>query len=64
VFNNNLSFPSALVAEPGGKLIAAGGVLDEELNFVNTLVRLDPEGNLDPSFGSGGVVTGFGLSAL
>jgi uncharacterized delta-60 repeat protein len=48
-----------LVAEPGGKLVATAISFDAEENRVPTLVRLNPDGSLDASFGSGGVVTDF-----
>jgi uncharacterized delta-60 repeat protein len=64
VLMSNLSAPcciggTALVAEPGGKLVATAITFDEEQNSVATLVRLNPDGSLDASFGSGGVVADF-----
>jgi uncharacterized delta-60 repeat protein len=50
---------TALVAEPGGKLVATAITFDEEQNSVGTLVRLNPDGSLDASFGSGGIVANF-----
>ena len=49
-------FVDALTLQPDGKLIAAG----ETFNGPNghfALVRYNPDGNPDPTFGSGGIVT-------
>jgi uncharacterized delta-60 repeat protein len=65
VLINGLSsvFPNTLVADTDGNLVGAGISIsfDEEQDFLfqNALVRLDPEGHLDPTFGSGGIATGF-----
>jgi uncharacterized delta-60 repeat protein len=49
----------ALVLQPDGKLVAAGGAGDDF-----ALARYLPDGSLDPSFGTGGTVTtSFGESA-
>jgi uncharacterized delta-60 repeat protein len=46
----------ALVLQPDGKLVVAGGVGDAPLHdFI--LVRYLPDGRLDPTFGGGGLVT-------
>ncbi len=45
------AFANALVIQPDGKLVAAGSGVD----FL--LARYKPNGGLDPSFGSGGIVT-------
>jgi uncharacterized delta-60 repeat protein len=50
---------SALVLQPDGKLVAAGGATVREGTFVYSgfgLARYNPDGSLDPSFGVGGRV--------
>jgi uncharacterized delta-60 repeat protein len=49
----------ALVAQPDGKLVAAGTTFDPDLAFEAhfALARYNPDGTLDGSFGSGGKVT-------
>ena len=58
----NFGVPSlfgALVLQPDGKLVAAGGGGGDALVFL--LARFNPDGSLDTSFGTGGlVVTDFG----
>jgi uncharacterized delta-60 repeat protein len=57
------AWATALVLQPDGKLVAAGafdhsanlGLGPEAIDFA--LVRYDANGNLDPTFGTGGVVT-------
>jgi len=50
---------SALVLQPDGKLVAAGGTYNASTasysNFA--LARYQPDGSLDPTFGTGGLVT-------
>jgi uncharacterized delta-60 repeat protein len=50
------AYLSALVAEPDGKLVAAGSSSNGAQD-VFTLARYDENGSLDATFGSGGVVT-------
>jgi uncharacterized delta-60 repeat protein len=48
--------PFALVVQADGKLVAAGAAFDTTgLDFA--LARYNPDGTLDPSFGTGGLVT-------
>lgn len=52
------SLANALVLQPDGKLVAAGYSYDvSAASEVFALVRYNPNGTLDTSFGSGGVVT-------
>jgi uncharacterized delta-60 repeat protein len=46
----------AVVLQPDGKIVA-GGQSSNASETVFTLVRYDTDGSLDPTFGSGGVVT-------
>jgi len=50
--------PEAMIQQPDGKLVVGGwsgnGVNDSQF----ALVRYDADGNLDPAFGSGGIVLG------
>jgi len=48
---------SALGLQPDGKIVAAGSVLVNRPDFDVALARYNPDGTLDPSFGSGGMVT-------
>lgn len=54
------SSASAVVLQPDGKIIAAGTTLASDAGFQPlddfAVVRYNPSGSLDPSFGSGGVV--------
>lgn len=43
----------SLLIQPDGKIVAAGGAAPDDF----ALVRYNSDGSLDPSFGSGGVVT-------
>ncbi|MCX7619129.1 delta-60 repeat domain-containing protein, partial [Tepidiforma sp.] len=53
----------ALVLQPDGKLVAAGWSVDAAGNDDFALVRYNPNGSLDPTFGSGGkVITDLGSS--
>jgi len=47
---------SALVVQPDGKLVAAGHAYNANNNTF-ALVRYNPDGSLDPSFGTGGKAT-------
>jgi uncharacterized delta-60 repeat protein len=47
----------ALVLQRDGKLVAAGQTAGGGTKFAFSLVRYDRNGRLDPSFGSGGIVT-------
>lgn len=47
----------AVAVQPDGKIVAAGATADDEgLFFLASVVRYQPSGALDPSFGMGGVV--------
>ncbi len=47
---------AAIALEPDGKIVIAGtGRVDKHLTFA--AIRLDPNGSLDSTFGSGGIVT-------
>jgi uncharacterized delta-60 repeat protein len=48
---------SALVLQPDGKLVAAGTAHAGSFSGDFGLARYDPDGNLDPAFGTGGKVT-------
>ncbi|MDW8426861.1 MAG: delta-60 repeat domain-containing protein, partial [Meiothermus sp.] len=48
---------NALVLQPDGKLVAAGPSMPTLGDFDFALVRYNPNGTLDPTFGSGGKVT-------
>jgi uncharacterized delta-60 repeat protein len=48
---------NALVQQTDGKLVAAGRTLGPIGVFDFALARYSPDGTLDPSFGSGGIVT-------
>ncbi len=48
--------PTALALQPDGKILATGLTFDGSNNQV-ALLRYDSNGILDPSFGSGGIVT-------
>jgi uncharacterized delta-60 repeat protein len=45
----------ALVVQPDGKILAAGGSVDQGRGYV-TIVRYEPNGRLDQGFGSAGIV--------
>jgi uncharacterized delta-60 repeat protein len=52
---------SAMIAQPDGKLVVAGGIFTEATGNDFSLARYNPDGSLDPSFGTDGVVaTDFG----
>ncbi|AEV16768.1 hypothetical protein TCCBUS3UF1_17270 [Thermus sp. CCB_US3_UF1] len=51
------TFGSALVLQPDGKLVAAGFSTNSAGNDDFALVRYNPDGSLDRSFGTGGKVT-------
>jgi uncharacterized delta-60 repeat protein len=46
----------AVALQPDGKIVAAGWLFDETANVDFALARHNPDGSLDPSFGSGGRV--------
>jgi uncharacterized delta-60 repeat protein len=48
---------NALVLQPDGKLVVAGSVLSYATGEVFALARYNPDGSLDSSFGSGGLVS-------
>jgi uncharacterized delta-60 repeat protein len=47
----------AVVLQPDGKIVAVGGVGQPFTSRDFALARYEPDGTLDPTFGSGGVVT-------
>jgi uncharacterized delta-60 repeat protein len=55
-------FPSALVLQPDGKLVAAAGTSSAQGSGGFLLVRYKPNGRLDRSFGRGGKVTAKGTT--
>jgi uncharacterized delta-60 repeat protein len=48
--------PEAMLQQPDGKLVVGGWAGSNDFEFA--LVRYDADGNLDPTFGSGGIVLG------
>ena len=50
------SHVNALAVQSDGKILAAGYIFDGSLGNMG-IIRLDSTGGLDPTFGSGGVVT-------
>lgn len=50
--------PQAVAVDPSGRIVLAGGVVDSVYgsNTNSALMRLDTSGNLDTTFGSGGLV--------
>lgn len=61
-FSNGVDQSFALVLQPDGKLVAAGRACDASVNNCDpALARYNPDGSLDPTFGtSGRVITKFG----
>ncbi|MEO8438624.1 MAG: hypothetical protein ABI540_00220 [Spartobacteria bacterium] len=62
IFPGQGSFASALALQPDGKILAAGTDYvnfssDDSSNTDFALARYNPDGSLDPTFGSGGLVT-------
>ena len=50
--------PSSVVIQPDGKIVVAGGAFPLFTFLGNfEVVRYNPNGSLDTSFGSGGIVT-------
>ncbi|CBE67527.1 MAG: hypothetical protein F9K13_06055 [Candidatus Methylomirabilis oxygeniifera] len=56
-FGSPLDFAQALVLQPDGKLVAAGSANAAAGNSDFALARYNPNGTLDPTFGTGGKVT-------
>ncbi len=55
---DNYAEALALAIQPDGKIIAAGGTSPNGgVDYVFALARYNPNGTLDPSFGSGGTTT-------
>ncbi len=50
-------FCTGVVIQPDGKIIAAGGAVKGPIGDDFALARYLPDGRLDPTFGSGGLVT-------
>jgi uncharacterized delta-60 repeat protein len=55
-------FPSALILQPDGKLVAAAGTSSAQNSGGFVLVRYKPDGSIDTTFGRGGKVTGRGTT--
>jgi uncharacterized delta-60 repeat protein len=55
---------SAVAVQADGKIVAAGFANDSNFNFTFAVVRYNPDGTLDPSFGTGGTVTLDSLNSL
>jgi uncharacterized delta-60 repeat protein len=56
-FNGGQDFASAIALQPNGKIIAAGGAGPQQTGANDFgLVRYNPNGSLDPTFGNGGLV--------
>ncbi len=53
----NLEMASAVALQPDGKSVAAGLTVKTDADFDFALARYNPDGSLDPSFGTGGKVT-------
>jgi uncharacterized delta-60 repeat protein len=54
--------PTALVLQPDGKLVAAAGTSSAQSSGGIVLIRYNPNGSLDRSFGRGGKVTAKGTT--
>ncbi len=52
----DLGYAAAALLQPDGKIVAAGIGTDAAFNEVFSLVRYNPDGSLDPGFGTGGIV--------
>ena len=48
---------SGIAIQPDGKIVAAGSAVEPAVGLVFAVARYNPDGNLDPSFGSGGKTT-------
>ena len=58
VTDGDVAGPVGLVLQPNGEIVAAANTNDNLSNPLGLdLVRLNPDGSLDPTFGSGGIVT-------
>ena len=67
VFPSTIAFPSAGVIQPNGSIVVVGDTASSSIEGV--LVRYRPNGKLDPTFGTGGIVTtpfdhGFAIEAV
>jgi uncharacterized delta-60 repeat protein len=49
--------PQSVAVQPDGKILAIGSVMNPTTGQDFAVVRYNPDGSLDPSFGSGGMVT-------
>ncbi|HEV7732516.1 MAG TPA: hypothetical protein VGR62_10165 [Candidatus Binatia bacterium] len=47
----------AIVRQPDGRIVASGGTGPNTVTQTAVLLRYDDDGSLDPTFGSGGIVT-------
>jgi len=61
-YKSNSSNASAAVVDSSGRLIVAGSYVGQNpfkaFNYANVLLRLNANGSLDTSFGSGGILVG------
>jgi uncharacterized delta-60 repeat protein len=57
IASNNIDEARALVRQTDGRLVAAGFAVGPAGTFDFALARYNPDGALDPSFGTGGTVT-------
>jgi uncharacterized delta-60 repeat protein len=48
--------PQAVAIDPSGRIVLGGGLMDSSYGPNSALMRLDSSGNLDATFGSGGLV--------
>jgi len=55
IANTQLERARTVVVEPGGRIVLAGAVYLGSFQFDFALARLDPNGTLDTSFGTGGL---------
>ncbi len=56
-FNGNTDVINDIAIQPDQKIVAAGVAFTPAWNVEVKIIRLLPDGNLDPDFGTGGIVT-------
>lgn len=56
-FNGNTDVINDIAVQPDQKIVAAGVAFTESWNVEVKIIRLLPDGTLDPDFGTGGIVT-------
>jgi uncharacterized delta-60 repeat protein len=59
-FGFNSATVFGLAIQSDGKIVAAGEIVNGFGGVTGALARYNPDGSLDPTFGSGGTVTGLG----